>query len=447
MQEAVRNELVSSGITGLDDILYGGLPGGRLYLIEGDPGAGKTTLGLQFLLEGRRHGEQGVYVSLSETREELLAVATSHGWSLDGISVIELNRSDEVLHPDAENTMFHTSEVELVDTTRAVLEEIERVKPGRVVFDSLSEMRLLAQNSLRYRRQILGLKQFFVGRACTVLLLDDRTSDVSDLQLQSLAHGVLSLERKSPDYGVMHRRLQVLKLRGRSFRPGFHDFRIRKGGLEVYPRLVASEHSGSFPTEPVPSGLAELDTLMGGGVDRGTSNLLVGPAGSGKSTFAMQFAEQTARQGKRVAMFMFDESPRTMLSRARGIGMKLEQYMEKGTLAVEQVDPGALSAGEFVDRVRREVEDRHAQMIVIDSLTGYLNAIPEVRFLTLQLHELLLYLSQRGVTSLMVVAQQGLIGQAMQAQIDASYLADAVIMLRYFEAGGRVRQAISVMKK
>ena len=449
MQDASPNGnpgLVSSGIAGLDDVLYGGLPADRLYLIEGDPGAGKTTLGLQFLLDGKARGESGVYVSLSETRDELLGVAASHGWSLDGISLVELTPRDEVLHPDAENTMFHASEVELVDTTRVVLEEIERVKPRRVVFDSLSEMRLLAQNSLRYRRQILGLKQFFVGRNCTVMLLDDRTSDAGDLQLQSLAHGVLSLERRSPDYGVMQRRLQVLKVRGRAFRPGFHDFRIRKGGLEVYPRLVASEHQGDFPAEQISSGIPELDALAGGGLDRGASNLLIGPAGCGKSTFAAHYADRAARNGDRVALFLFDESRHTMLLRSRGLGMRLDQHITSGKLAVTQVDPGALSAGEFINLVRREVEDHDAKMIVIDSLTGYLNAIPDVRFLTLQLHELLLYMSQRGVTSILILAQSGLIGH-MHSPVDASYLADTVILLRYFEAGGRVRQAISMVKK
>ncbi len=439
--------LVRTGVEGLDDVLGGGLTPNRLYLVEGDPGAGKTTLGLQLLLAAKARGEQGMYVSLSETREELGAVAQSHGWSLDGVSITELSPSEESLSPEAENTMFHPSELELGETTTVVLREVERLKPRLVVFDSLSEMRLLAQNPLRYRRQILALKQFFIGRQCTVLLLDDRTAEVTDLQLQSIAHGVLSLERRSPEYGVMQRRLQVLKMRGKPFRPGYHDYTIIRGGLRVFPRLVAAEHQDDFAAAQVKSGVAGLDALMEGGLDRGTSTLIMGPAGSGKSTLATLYTIAAAARGERAALFLFEESRKTLLARSAGLGLDVKGHLAAGRLSVRQVDPGELSPGEFVSLVRAEVEERGATVVMIDSLNGYLNAMPEVRFLTLQLHELLTYLGQRGVTTLLVVAQHGLVGSSMQSPIDVSYLADAVLLLRFFEAAGCVRMALSVLKK
>jgi len=442
-----ESTLVATGIDGLDDILGGGLTPNRLYLVEGDPGAGKTTLGLQFLLAGGKRGEKGMYVSLSETREELLAVARSHGWSLAGVSITELAPTEDSLAADAENTMFHPSEMELGETTKAVLREVEQTRPHLVVFDSLSEMRLLAQNPLRYRRQILALKQFFIGRQCTVLLLDDRTSEVTDLQLQSIAHGVVSLERRSPDYGVMQRRLQVVKMRGKPFRPGYHDYTIVRGGLRVFPRLVAAEHQEDFEPAQIKSGIAALDALMGGGLDKGTSTLVMGPAGSGKSTLATQYVVAAAARGERAALFLFEESRKTLLARSAGLGLDVRGHLEAGRLTIRQVDPGELSPGEFVHSVRREVEERGASVVMIDSLNGYLNAMPEVRFLTLQLHELLTYLGQRGVTTLLVVAQHGLVGSTMQTSIDASYLADAVLLLRFFEAAGQVRMALSVVKK
>lgn len=439
-------ELIETGIAGLDDILNGGLTANRIYLVEGDPGTGKTTLGLNFLVKGVERGEGAVYVTLSETKDELTAVARSHGWTLEGIAVTELAPSEDSLAGDSENTMFYPSELELTQTTRMVLEDVERIKPRRVVFDSLSEMRLLAQNPLRYRRQILALKQFFVGRRSTVLLLDDQSSHDSSVQLHSLAHGVVSLERHSPEYGVMQRRLQVLKMRGRSFRHGYHDYTIEKGGLAVFPRLVASEHRGQFPPELVKSGIAELDALVCGGIDKGTSTLLLGPAGSGKSTIATQYAMTAAERGERAALFLFDEAETTLLNRSASLGFNLRDKMAEGLIGIRQIDPGAISAGEFVHLVRQEVEDRGAKVIVIDSLNGYLNSTPEARFLSIQLHELLVYLGQRGVTTLLIVAQHGLIG-SMEAPVDASYLADSVFLLRFFEADGAVHQAISVVKK
>ncbi|MCE9557273.1 MAG: AAA family ATPase [Planctomycetes bacterium] len=440
-------ERANTGIPGLDDILQGGLISHRLYLIDGDPGAGKTTLALQYLLEGVRAGEKCLYITLSETKEELTAGAASHGWSLDGIEIIELIAEEKDLDGDSQVTMYHPSEVELTETTTKVLAAVERTNARRIVFDSLSEMRLLAQSSLRYRRQILALKQFFIGRKCTVLLLDDRTSEGSDLQLQSIAHGVISLEQLAPTYGAERRRLRVVKFRGTSFRGGFHDFAIREGGLAVFPRLVASEHSEPFAPDRIKSGVTALDTLLGGGPDRGTSTLLMGPAGSGKSTIAVQYAVAAAARGEHAVIFAFDESIATLSARTAALGIKFNEGTEAGQVRVQQVDPAELSPGEFASLVRESVEKDHARVVVIDSLNGYTNAMPEERFLTAQLHELLSYLGRQGVTTLMVVAQHGIVGGNMQSPVDTSYLADSVVLLRYFEYAGKVKKAISVVKK
>ena len=426
--------LVPTGIGGLDNILGGGLVADRIYLIDGDPGAGKTTLGLQFLIQGMRTGERGLYVTLSETNDELAEVARSHGWDLSGLDILELAPSEDALAADSENTLYHAWEIELGQTTRALLERVEARKPTRVVLDSLSEMRLLAQSPLRYRRQILALKQFFAGRHCTVLLLDDRTSDASDLHLQSIAHGVVALDRLSPEYGVMQRRLQVLKMRGRSFRAGYHDYLIARGGITVFPRLVSAEHIGEYPPGQLKSGVAQLDAVMDGGLDRGTSVLIMGPAGAGKSTFSAQYAYAAAERGDNVAFFVFEESRRLLLTRTAGLGIDLQKHVDNGHVFIRHVDPGEMTIGQLVHLIREQVEERGAKMVVIDSLNGYLNAMPEVRFLGLHLHELLSYLGQRGVTTLMVMAQHGLISDNMQTPVDTSYLADAVILLRYFEA-------------
>lgn len=442
-----RPSLVATGISGFDDIIDGGFSPRRLYLVEGDPGSGKTTLALQYLIEGRRQGERGLYVTLSETREELTAVAQSHGWSLDGIDICELIPSEESLLPEAQARMFHPSEVELNETTKAVLAVVEQIEPMRVVFDSLSEMRLLAQSPLRYRRQILALKQFFAGRNCTVLLLDDRTSESADLQLHSLAHGVVTLQQLAPEYGAERRRLRIVKMRGRHFRGGFHDFTIVKGGLEVYPRLVAAEHRMPPLGGQLSSGVEPIDRLLGGGLDCGTSALLMGPAGSGKSSLALQYAVAAAERGEHAIVYTFDESLTTMLVRMAGLGVDLKPHIASGRVHVQQVDPAELSPGEFVHRLRREIEQFKSKVVVIDSLNGYLSAMPEERFLVIQLHELLTYLGQRGVVTLLVVAQHGILGTGMQTPLDASYLADSVILFRYFESQGRLHRAISVVKK
>jgi len=439
--------LSKTGIEGLDDILGGGLRPNRLYLIEGVPGSGKTTLSLQFLREGVRLGEAVLYITLSETREELEEVAESHGWSLDGITIRELMPSEASLSPDEQYTMFHPADVELSETTKTILADVERVKPARIVFDSLSELRLLAGNPLRYRRQILALKQYFAGRQCTVVLLDDLTSSDHDLQVQSIAHGVLLLEQLNPEYGAERRRLRVVKFRGVRFRGGYHDYTIVRGGLDVFPRLVASEHRQQQPLVRLSSGLEALDRLLGGGIERGTSTIIVGPPGTGKSTLAAQFVAAAAARGEHAALFIFDESRNTLISRTRGLGIDLQGPIDSGHLTIQQVDPAELSPGEFVHAVRRAVDKHEAAIVVIDSLNGYLAAMPSERFLVIQLHEMLTYLGQRGVATLMVGAQQGLIGMQMNSPVDASYLADAVVLLRYFEDRGRIRQAISVIKK
>ncbi|HWS67799.1 MAG TPA: ATPase domain-containing protein [Steroidobacteraceae bacterium] len=436
-----------TGIFGLDEVLNGGFISQQLYLVDGVPGAGKTTLALQYLLEGAQGGERCTYVTLSETKQELEAGALSHGWSLGGIDIVELIADEEELRSEEQLTMLPASEVELGETTRKVLEAIERSRPSRVVIDSLSEYRLLAQSSLRYRRQILALKQFFIGRLCTVLMIDDRTSEGSDLQLHSLAHGVIALDSKIPAYGQIRRELHVVKFRGSDFISGFHDFAIRRGGLTVYPRLVAAQHTSSFQREFIPSGVTALDTLMGGGIDRGTSTLLIGPPGSGKSTLALQYATAATERGDHAATFVFDETKSALLSRSVGIGMQVNEGLGAGEIAICQIDPVAVSPGEFAHLVRSSVERDRARVVIIDSLNGYLNAMPQNNYLTAQLHELLSYLNNHGVATFFTVAQSGIIGANMTSPVDASYLADSVVLLRYFELAGTVRKAISVLKK
>ncbi|HJR65866.1 MAG TPA: ATPase domain-containing protein [Gemmatimonadaceae bacterium] len=438
--------LARMGIPGLDEILRGGLPRKRIFLIDGVPGTGKTTLALQFLLEGRAQGERGLYVTLSETSEELQAAAQSHGWSLDGIEIVELSAltgegSDEAY------TLFHPAEVELQQTVEVVLAEIERHQPQRIAFDSLSEMRMLARDPLRFRRQILALKQFFAGRDCTVLLLDDRAHPEGDLQLHSLAHGVILLEHLSMDYGAERRRIQVKKLRGARFSGGYHDFRIRTGGIEVYPRIQRGEAIARLTTAPLESGSRELDALVGGGLERGTSTLLTGAAGTGKSVLAMQFALATAARGEHARVFMFDERVTTAMIRAQGLGLDIRGPMDDGRLVLCQIEPTEKSPGEFAHQVARAVEDENVSLVIIDSINGFMQAMPSEQLLTVQMHELLSYLANRGVSVIMTLVQRGIFGAPVSDAAEVSYLADSVVLLRYFEHSGTVRRAISVVKK
>ncbi|HLK62624.1 MAG TPA: ATPase domain-containing protein [Bryobacteraceae bacterium] len=436
----------TTGIKGLDYILGGGFPRNRIYLIEGHPGSGKTTLGLQFLLEGRQRGETGLCISLSENREELQLVADSHGWSLDGIELYELEKLEDQFKPETQYTVFHPGEVELSYTTSQIRRRIEDIRPSRVVFDSLSELRLLAEDPLRFRREMLGVKQFLADRQCTALLLDD-VGYQTEPQIRSIVHGVLLLERVPAEYGSSRRRASVIKMRGVKFRDGFHDFSIVTGGLEIYPRLAHERASRPLKNGRFSSGIAELDKLLEGGLDRSTSTVMIGPSGCGKSSLATLYAYRAVEAGERAACYLFEESRDTFLERAAGFGMNLEPYLASGHLVVQQVDPAEMSPGEFSQTVRDAVARHDTSMVVIDSLNGYLNAMPSERYLLMHMHELLTYLATQGVMTILIVAQFGLLGQSMQAPVDITYLADTVIVLRYFEAGGQVKQALSVIKK
>lgn len=440
-------ERAATGIIGLDAILGGGLPARRLYVIEGEPGSGKTTFALQFLREGARLGEKVLYITLSETLEELHDVAASHHWSLDGVDLLELNALSEALEEDVTYTVYHPSDVELGDMVRRIRAEVERLNPDRVALDSVSELKILSQTSARYRREILRLKQFFAGRKCTVFILDDLTTSDGEQQLRSIAHGVLRMERDAREYGTTRRQLHVVKMRGVAFQDGRHDFVMKTGGIELYPRLTRTERSPRGLEGAAASGSVELDTLLGGGLDRSSSTLLVGPAGVGKTTLCSHYLFAALERGETVACYQFEESNETFLRRSRSFGMDFEPYVESGKFALVQVDIADLSPGEFASRVQRAVEQEQAKLIVIDSLNGYLNGMPSERFLLIHLHELLSYLNHQGVVTVMTVAQHGMLGPAMTAPIDVSFIADAVILLRFFEAAGTVRQAVSVLKK
>ncbi len=439
-------DVCGTGISGLDSVLGGGLPRNRLYLVDGNPGVGKTTLALQFLLEGVRAGERCLYVTLSESKPELESVALSHEWDLSGIDVIELSSIERSLAGKSRNTMFQSAEVELTALSTLLMEEIESIKPARVVLDSLSEMRLLAQNPLRYRRQILTFKQRMAERECTVLLLDDRSAVGADVQVQSIVHGVVSLSMAPIKYGIFRRCLMITKLRAVRFREGNHDYAIRKGGLQVYPRLVAAEHRAKFEKALASSAEPELDALLGGGLHSGTSNLFMGAAGSGKSTLASMFVHAAARRGERVSYYAFDESLHLLTDRARELGMDLAPHVKSGLLNLHQVDPAEIAPGELAHQILEDVSKQKTKLVVLDSLNGYINAMPNEDFLNLHLHELLSYLNQQGVVTIMVLAQHGLVGP-MGAPVDVSYLADTVVLTRYFEARGELKKAISVMKK
>lgn len=438
---------ISTGIDGLDHVLGGGFIADQVYLIEGTPGAGKTTMALQFMLEGVRLGEPTLYITMSETAAELRAVAASHGWSLDNIFIRELIPGAAAADPNDQYTMFHPAEVELGLTVKAIVDDLARVQPRRAVIDSLAELRLMGGNTLRYRRQVVALKQHFAGRGCTLLLLDDSPGQDSDATVHTVVHGAVGLEQVRSEYGNDHRRLRVSKFRGRQFRAGSHDYTIQRGGLKVFPRLVAAEHREQLGGERIASGIPALDALLGGGIEPGASTLLTGAPGTGKSSIAMRFVWAAAERGRTAVMFAFDETLSTLLVRARGLGMDVQPHIQQGRVKIQPVDPAELSPGEFAHAIRAAVEDLHASLVVIDSLNGYLNAMPGERFLHMHLHELLMFLGQQGVATILVSAHQGLVGGQMNPVVDASYLADSVVLLRYFEAQGEVRQSISVIKK
>jgi circadian clock protein KaiC len=434
---------ISTGIAGLDDILGGGLTPQRLYLVEGSPGTGKTTLGLQFLLDGLARGESGLYITLSETADELKAVAASHGWRIDALSIFEL-AGDTVLDLDAQQSVFHPSEVELGETTRNVMNQVDQVKPLRVVFDSLSEMRLLAQNPLRYRRQILALKQFFSARACTVLLLDDKTSQ-TDQHLHSVAHGVISLEQIAKEFGKERRRVNIVKMRGIPFRGGYHDYTLNTGGITMFPRLVAAEHGSDFVPAVRSTGSEGLDALLGGGLVRGTNTLIVGPSGIGKTTLSTRCLLTALERGERAAFYLFDEGLGTFYARSAALGMEMRPFVENGQLSIHHIDPAELSPGEFAHKLRDAVERRGVGFIVIDSLNAYMQAMPGEQYLILQMHELLSYLNQQGVTTVLVLGQHGIVGE-IKSDLDMSYLSDSTLLMRFFESNGRLRRALTVIK-
>ena len=442
--------LASTGIPGLDDVLGGGLPRERVMLLEGNPGSGKTTLAMRFLLEGVARGERCLHVTLGESADELQQVAISHGWSLDGIRILELTATEAELDPSATYTVFDAADVELEETMGKILRAVEEFAPQRLVIDSLSEFRLLAESSLRYRHQTLALKQFFGGRGCTVLLIDDRTSGKGDLDLHSITHGVISLEQLAPEFGGARRRLRVLKMRAQAYHGGWHDFNLERGGVVVFQRLVASEQAHRIAGERLESGVAALDVALGGGIDRGTATMLIGPSGTGKSTIAAQYAASAAANGERAAFFLFDERPATFLTRLDNLGIGLRPFVEAGTVTVQLINPAELSPSEFTASVQAAVEPQEgpgASIVVIDSLNGYLLAMPEDRFLNLHLHELLTYLGQLGVATFTTNTQSGLLGLTNDSTIDASYLADTVIALRYYEVAGEICQAIAVVKR
>lgn len=446
MIKPVSQPRIQTGITGFDDILVGGLPAGQMYLLEGTPGTGKTTIALQFIRHGILAGEPALYITLSESKRELEASARSHGWDFDDFSIAEFMPEEASLSPEQQYTVFHPSEVELASTVQKLTDLIEKVKPKRLVIDSLSELRLLAADTMRYRRQLLALKQFFAGRDTTVLLLDDRSAEGSDMQLQSIAHGVVRLSKVPRSYGVNRRQIEIIKMRGTPFREGFHDYTIQTGGLEIYPRLVANEHFGDFTDERIPSGIAALDKMFGGGISRGSSTLLMGPTGSGKSTMAIQYAAAAAERGDRAIVYSFDEVLRTAIERAESLQIPVRKMLKAGQLSMVQVDPAELSPGELVAQIRKDVEERDTRVVVLDSINGFLAAMPGEHDLILQLHELVAYLNQKGVITFLILTQHGLMG-TMASDIDVSYLADTVVLLRYFEARSEIRQVISVLKQ
>jgi len=446
-QKPRAGTIVSTGVAGLNEVLYGGLLEGQFYLVEGEPGTGKTTLSLQFLLEGARRGEPVLYISLSESEREIQQVAHSHGWSLEGVTIYQYTPPEQNLSPEEQYSVFHPSDVEFHDVTQGILKEVERVHPARAVIDALSEIRLLAGDALRYRRQILALKQYFANRNCTVLLLDDRTVETHDFQLESIAHGIITLKTVPREYGKTRRRMQIFKMRGATYIEGYHDYTIKKGGVVICPRLVTVERRDIIPGEPALSGVSSLDALWGGGLDRGTGSLFIGPAGSGKSSVALAYAVAAARRGEIAAVFLFEEMLSSIVKRGKAIGIDPRPLADAGKIMLRKIDPAEISPAEFVEEVRNSVVRLGARLIVIDSLNGLVQAMPNEESLNTQFHEMLAFLNQRGIVTILVLAQAGILGMGSVSPVELSYLADNILLFRFFEVQGHIRKALSVVKK
>ncbi|WP_084408878.1 ATPase domain-containing protein [Fulvimarina manganoxydans] len=438
---------VSTGVAGLDQVLFGGLPPRAMHFLQGNPGTGKTTLALQFLIDGAAKGEKGLFITISQSEADLRRIARSHGMSLDLLDIEELSPLDLARDVAERQTVLQTAEVELARTMEHIRELLARSKADRIVFDSLFEFRLLAGNHLSYRRNLLLLKSLVLQSGATALFLDYADRELGDRQLEALAHGVIELSMRVPTYGKTHRQLCVAKMRGHRFIEGNHDVTIRTGGLTIFPRIVPDLHEASPASGIVGSGLSAVDEMLGGGLEEGTTCLIVGQAGTGKSTLATAYADHGARSGRSTAMFLFEERPEIFRRRSRDLGFHLEEREKAGTLTLQHFNPAETSPGEFAQAVVTSVEDRGARVVVIDSLTGYLGAMPEERDLITQLHSLLAYLSRRGVLTILIVAQHGVLGGPQSMDIDTSYLSDTAILLRYEQAGTDIRRTITIVKK
>ncbi|AEH82470.1 serine/threonine protein kinase [Sinorhizobium meliloti] len=447
--ERKKQTVVSSGISGLDEILRGGLPASNLYIVQGAPGSGKTTAALQFLRAGVALGEPCIYVSLSQTRAELEAIARSHGWTLDGIRVEELSASDSI-NRAADQTIFQTTELRLDETRKAIESAIEEHKPSRLVYDSLLEIRLITADSPRFRRELIAFKAFLAQRNIVALLLDTQTSetDRTGEEVDGIAHGVIRLDKSLEEYGGVRRRIEVSKMRGVPVADGYHDMAIREGeGVVVFPRIVPGAAARTVKPQLIKSGVDTLDEMFGGGQESGTTTLVIGQAGTGKSTMASLYATAALKRGESVGLFLFEERIETFFRRSEGLGMALRQFHEDGQLILRDFNPNEISPGEFGQIVQQSVNSEKVKVVVIDSFTGYLNSLPHREKAVRDIQSLLKYLARAGVLTILIVAQHGLLGQGVGIDVDVSFLGDTVLLLRIAEHEGRLRRSITVVKK